>query len=284
MGDNLDNIDKTEVMPLDYDGPTIEDLDPEMEEGDGEISRLQLNPGIMELIIEKLVETGRFKFKIFRDMGIPLTCPKLTSGIKKVKKIARGVIVCRRLKVVAHQASVRTQNRKKGEKVFNDFELPVYHERIKTISVDMVKLLNNQDKFYETYIHNESTAIHFADILDHMMHLCTSMLVPTNSKFTESLALPKRDPGLFLDIISQNKSFVSNIFDCYMIKINFALENKILFHSAYTCGKFMNTCLLYFDEIFKNKEQRKLTMNYIKSNLSLLCYYINKSHKMYRMK
>lgn len=142
----------------------------------------------MELIIEKLVESGRFKFRICRDKGIPLTVPKLTKNIAKLKKWARGVIVCRRLKVVARQASVRMQNKKKSEKVFNSFTLPVYHERIKTISVDMMKLLHNQDSFFDTYLQNEKTAVHFADILDHIMMLCTSNLVEENKSFVEDLA------------------------------------------------------------------------------------------------
>ena len=69
-----------------------------------------------------------------------------------------------------------------------------------------------------------------------------------------------------------------------MIKINFTLENRYNFKSALLSGNFINLCLYYFDDIFVNKEVRQDTMNYIKSQISLLCFYINKSHKMYRMK
>jgi hypothetical protein len=179
MGHHLNAIDKTENLVPAYVPPTLENFDEmeEEEEEEDQLSKLNLRRGIMELIIEKLVESGRFKFRICRDKGIPMTVPKLTKNIAKMKKWARGVIVCRRLKVVARQASVRMQNKKKGEKVFNSFTLPVYHERIKTISVEMMKLLHNQDSFFDTYIQNESTAVHFADILDHTMTLCTSNLL-----------------------------------------------------------------------------------------------------------
>lgn len=184
MGHQLDAIDKTE----NFEPATMENLEEELEEEEYQIGKLQLRRGILELIIEKLVETGRFKFRICRDKGIPLTVPKLTKSLAKLKKWARGVIVCRRLKVVARQASVRMQNKKKGEKIFNSFTLPVYHERIKTISVEMMKLLHNQDKLFDTYIQNEKTAVHFADILDHIMMLCTSNLLEENKSFVDDLA------------------------------------------------------------------------------------------------
>jgi hypothetical protein len=188
MGNQLNAIDKTENLVPAYVPSTLDNFDEGLEEEEGQLSKLNLRRGILELIIEKLMESGRFKFRICRDKGIPLTVPKLTKNIAKLKKWARGVIVCRRLKVVARQASVRMQNKKKGEKVFNSFTLPVYHERIKTISVDMMKLLHNQDSLFDTYIHNESTAVHFADILDHLMIICSSNLLGENKSFVNDLA------------------------------------------------------------------------------------------------
>jgi hypothetical protein len=116
--------------------------------------------GILETIIKTMISTGRFKFNIFQEQGVPFSLPKETSMIKKLKKWARGVITCRRLKVVARQASVRMQLRRQQKLTFNDFTAVHYAEQIKTINVKMLKLLNSQDSHFDDYIKNESTAVH----------------------------------------------------------------------------------------------------------------------------
>lgn len=70
------------------------------------------------------------------------------------------MITCRRLKVVARQASVRMQLRRQQKLTFNDFTAVHYAEQIKTINAKMLKLLNNQDSHFNDYIKNESTAVH----------------------------------------------------------------------------------------------------------------------------
>lgn len=176
------------------------------------------------------------------------------------------------------------QTKYKAAYRYNDFSIPVFNDKIKVGNSEISRIVGNQEQLFEFYIQNEIRAAHVIDVIDHLMHTSVSLLKSSNTNFNEMLNIPNRDPSMFFNIINNNKQFIRTIFDNYMTKVNIALENKMFFYSAKVCGKIMNTCLYYFDDIFVSKEIRQNTMNYIKSHLSLICSYLMKSHKLYRFK
>lgn len=290
MGVNLENIERQKPpqnTSVDkgndniFNCSSLVHIEEEMENNeDSDIFDINKGTGILEKIIASLQKCGRFKFKKMRKLNIPLTSMKATPLVLKIKKIARGIIVCRRLLVVGKRANRAATLKKKGSSLFNNFTLQVYKEKIK-ISTDFEKVLHNQDSLFLTYMKNEHTAVHLAEVLDIVVTQCINNIKPN---FGEILNLPKRNCHMLFDIISANKNFLVNQFECYMTKINFALENKTMFQSAYICGSMINNMLLNQDELMVNPQIRQQSMNYIRNHLALICYYITKSHRIYRMK
>jgi hypothetical protein len=237
------------------------------------------NMGIMQDIVSRLIAAGRFKFKKLREICKDLAPPKLTRGIRGVQRIARGVVTCRRLKVVARQASIRMQAGRLASAPFNCFTTPMYTEKIKLAPQGLVKLIKNGDQFFDKYIKNEATAVPLSEILLSIVKTC---IIGVNSNFTPILNIPKRDVKIFWSIIMENKNFIMILFDNYFAKLNFALENKVTFQSAIASGEIFNLMIKNFDKICTDKEIKLDLLNNLKKNLPLMSDYLCKSQYMYR--
>lgn len=114
--------------------------------------------GILEEIILKLITTGRFKFtKMSRDFNWEQLHCKKTKLVAKMQKVAIAVVTCRRLKVVAKQASVRMEAARKAGIPFNAFLINEgYAESIKIEPLGLGKNILFKDHFFEKYVRNES--------------------------------------------------------------------------------------------------------------------------------
>ena len=163
MGLNLDKIDKNEVMTHELNIESLGDIEEELYEA-SRLGSSNCKHGILECIITKLIRTGRFKFKKLKAVDYHFPPCKETKVIRIMKRIARGVITCRRLKVVARQATIRMQLKAKQAVKFNDFVVPTYNEEIRTISADMWRTIKEQEIHFDQYVKNEATAYHLADI------------------------------------------------------------------------------------------------------------------------
>lgn len=98
------------------------------------------------------------------------------------------------------------------------------------------------------------------------------------------LGLPKRNPQLFWDIVFQDKHFIKVIFENFIIKVNFAIENKFVFESAMICGKLFIEVCRNFTTICKTVGKRIVILKHIKKSISLICMHIHKSHTMYKFR
>lgn len=123
--------------------------------------------------------------------------------------------------------------------------------------------------------------MHISEILDNLIQNCVTLVKPN---FHSTINLPVRDPFIFWDIITKNKNFVCKLFEIYLIKINFALENKTLLLSAYTCGKLVILITKNIHKISTQRERRYKIILELKKQISLLCLWINKSQKIYKLK
>ena len=72
--------------------------------------------GILDQIVYRLITTGRFKFtkmgENFENIDRNVISCRLTPQIAMFQRCCRCIVVCRRLKVVAKQASLRMQANK----------------------------------------------------------------------------------------------------------------------------------------------------------------------------
>jgi hypothetical protein len=274
VANDLHKLDNPNGIDLD---PSLQNIEDEMLEEAG-ITH-DPNMGIMQDIVSRLIAAGRFKFKKLREFRKDLAPPKLTNAIRGVQRISRGVVTCRRLKVVSRQASIRMQARKLAGAPFNEFTTPMYTEKIKLAPQGLVKLIKNGDQFFDKYIKNEATALPLVEILLSIVKTC---IIGVNSNFTPILNIPKRNVNIFWSIIMENKNFIMILFDNYLSKLNFALENKVTFGSAIVSGEIFNLMIKNFDKICTDKETKLDLLNTLKKNLTLMSDYLCKSQYMYR--
>lgn len=172
MGINLEKIEKNGYQ-LNHDGTnqghSLEFIEDEMLANIA-LGNINQRKGILEQTISHLIFTGRFTFstrpkktdrrhhkssigksslenssEVSQPEGIDesedkaLKPCKETSGIKKMKKIVRAIMLAKRLNVVAVRASNLKQQKTKSNVVYNQFTIQMYSEKIKTITLDMAQ-------------------------------------------------------------------------------------------------------------------------------------------------
>lgn len=245
-----------------------------------ENERMKEKQGFLDQIIERMILKG--KYNIMKLLAVnPVIQPcQLTSGIRKVRKVTRAIMMAKKQKTLAKISSLNKKAAMKCEG-FNNFKVLMYNEKIKTVSADIVSILKNQDKLFGQYAQNETTAVHLADVQDNVINQC---IILVNNNFFSEVNLPIRDPFILWDIILSNNIFLIKMFENYMIKINYSLENKVLFRSAMVSGRLINLMLKNLFKIMRNRPKRYELILLLKKNISFICAHINKSHKMYRMK
>lgn len=169
------------------------------------------------------------------------------------------------------------------KKIFNTFNLPMYKEKIQTIQPKMISLLKKQDTLFSHYVSNEKTAQYLAETLFNIVTHCIALL--HSEKFND-IGLPVRDPNLFWSLLTdhtvEKNCVVNELFEFFLIKVNFALENKMVLQSAMDCGEIVTLILKNIDLVFPEIAKRYKVVLLLKKHVSLLCFYINKTQHMYR--
>ena len=169
------------------------------------------------------------------------------------------------------------------KKIFNTFNLPMYTEKIRTIQPKMMSLLKKQDTLFSHYVSNEKTAGHLAGTLYNIVTHCIALL--HSEKFND-IGLPVRDPNIFFNLLTdhtcEKNCLVNQLFEFFLIKVNFALENKMVLQSALDCGEIVTLLLKNIDSVFPAPPKRNKVLLLLKKHTSLLCFHINKTHSTYR--
>lgn len=306
MGMNLEKIEKSgdTIGAHANQGPSLEFIEDDML-ANMHLETQKQRHGILDQTISHLMLTGRFQFskhmRITRksrialglvedensdesneeEIFIPIKPCKETSGIIRMKKVVRAIMLAKRFKVIAKKASIMKQQKSKSTFIFNKMVFTMYNEKIKTISPDMAKLLDKQDDKYEYYCKTETCSKALIEVLSSVIYSCTDLLNPER---LADVNLPVRDPSIFWDLVMQNKFFMVNLFENFLTKINFGLENKTQFHSTYVTGQIMIHLIKIFPKIMSSNNIRFSVVTELKRHISQLCFYVNKSHKIYRMR
>ena len=74
------------------------------------------------------------------------------------------------------------------------------------------------------------------------------------------------------------------IFENFIIKVNFAIENKYVFESAIICGHIFTEICYNLAKICKKVGKRAKILKPIKKSMSLICMTIHKAHTMYKFR
>lgn len=107
-------------------------------------------------------------------------------------------------------------------------------------------------------------------------------LTASKPNFYGLLNLPKRNPKIFWDIVMENDLFVMMLFNNYMSKVNFSIENKVTFTSCIICGELFNLIIKNFALVCPSRDIRIEIINQLKRCIPILSDFINKSQTMYR--
>lgn len=94
--------------------------------------------------------------------------------------------------------------------------------------------------------------------------------------------MPIRDHKVFWNIVMEDKMFLKVMFENFVIKVNFAIENKSIFESALISGRIFIIILHNLQSIVEKSSKRLELLKNIKKNISLICDHINKSQRLYR--
>jgi hypothetical protein len=238
--------------------------------------------GILESAISAMVVSENLKFdSLFEVVGQELKPARSTRTIERFKKGARGIMCMRRLKVVAQRASLNKQHREKALMVFNDWTVVTYNEKIKTIPVTILNMLQNQDEFFSKYMKNEGIAVCLIRILQGVIDTTVTL---SKDNMYEKLGLPVRTPTYVWEALLSQTDFVKSLYENFLIKINFGIENKNLFESAWLCGQIVIKILKNMTMLAPRALERMNIIKSIKKSTSLVCMYINKSQRMYKFR
>ena len=116
-----------------------------------------------------------------------------------------------------------------------------------------------QDEMFDNYVKNESTSILIAEILENIVKQSVNRIV--SCSFSAIINLPARDPFVFWNIVFTNNKFFMTLFENYIVKLNFAIENKVEFQSAIISGELFNLMLKYLDECCLDRNVRVSIIN-----------------------
>lgn len=231
-------------------------------------------------IVYTQMATGRFKFNKQEGLNPKKLHPKKVGVIKKFYGAVISFIACKRLNFVAHQASVRMEQKRFSAKPFNFFTVNyVYTEQIKLVQSSTVKRIKNQDQYFDKYIKNEAIASHLADLLNSVIKSGIHLARPNLSSI---LNQPKRDPMMLWNILMRVSSYVIMLFNTFITKINLAIENKAVFKSCVIAGELFNLILKNYDSVTTDKDVRIELLKELKLSIPTLCEFINKSQNIYR--
>lgn len=84
--------------------------------------------------------------------------------------------------------------------------------------------------------------------------------------FYDLLNLPKRNFNMFWTIAFDNERFLMVMFNCFMEKLIFMIENKVVFNSSIICGELFNLMLKNFSKVCPKHEVRAVIIKSLKKN------------------
>ena len=103
--------------------------------------------------------------------------------------------------------------------------------------------------------------MHIAEVFDSFIKASIRLAKPN---FIPLLNLPDRDPMMIWSILTENSSYVLTLFTIFITKINFAIENKVVFNSALTAGHLFNEVITNFKLLCESTKVKNEILNELK--------------------
>lgn len=132
----------------------------------------------------------------------------------------------------------------------------------------------------EKALHNLSEMIHHCIVMYHTSH--------AKASFSKKLRIFSVEDELFKNLMfanpSEGESLIFVVFKIFLAKIEYHLENKTLFSSAYCCGQLFNFLCQNIDFFIDKKEDRIEFARRIREYMSDICRLVNISHTLFRFR
>ena len=161
-----------------------------------------------------------------------------------------------------------------------------YPENIKIIHPSIREQRKDQQQFFQASMNREKSVLNLIELLHHSVTSYHSN--QTKKEFCKKMRMFTAEDEEFINQLffdpSNNDQFIFKLFRAFVSKIEYHLENKVLFQSSYWCGMLFNFICQNIDFFIEKREDKTEFARQLREYISDACRLVNKAHSLYRFR
>lgn len=212
---------------------------------------------------------------------------KYDKGNRRRIRMTRALKLFQRatLAIIASRLMLNRKGYMKSQRTMR-LKIKCYPEHIKIIHPSIREIRKNHQKFFELSMKREKSSNNLIQLLHHCIVNYHSS--ETKKEFSKKMRMFVVEDPIFKNLLffdpSDPEQLIFKIFRQFIAKIEYHLENKVLFHSSYWGGQLFNFICENIDFFIEKKEDRTEFARQLREYMSDICRLVNKGHTLYKFR